>query len=566
MSVSKMAKKNALCKNLTIVETIGNVDVVCSDKTGTLTLNKMTVVSINDYEDIINKHDKSVEEIKMNLPRYKHIVSIGMFCNNAEMDTNNPDNFFGDPTEAALLVLGNKTELSVEKTRNKYKRVYEQPFDSDRKRMTTVYKTKHGYTSFTKGAAESIIELCTHIDTDNGPREITNEDKKLIKDYLNYLSSKALRVLGFASTNFIDAPTKDSNYEQAMTFKGLVGMIDPPREEVYDAVKTCHEAGVQVSMITGDHQITALAIAHQLGIVPLDDQTTMTGVEIDALSDEFLREKVKGCHVYARVSPDNKLRIVQAYKDNGMIAAMTGDGTNDAPALKTADIGIAMGKTGTDVAKGAASILLLDDNFTTIKTAINDGRKITRNIRNVISFILSTNLGTALFIFLFTYLFTLNPLIVTQRLLLDLVTDTMPCIFIGLNPNDFGLMRVKQRKTDKLFDKTMFREIFINTMAIFISTTIVFLTAYLAIGFGGIGNPKDGVKFKALDCLCFITLSLSRILLSLSYISKSKSIFSKEGRPYSGMYVAISISIVLLFLFTFIPGLNKIVETPSSSE
>jgi Ca2+-transporting ATPase len=475
MSVKEMAKKNALCKSLTIVETIGNANVICSDKTGTLTLNKMTVTELGDFDDIISKKTKNVEQAKEDLPRYKHLISICMFCNNADIDFENNNSEVGDPTEIALLYLGQKTELDISRTRDKYKRIFEQPFDSDRKRMTTVYKTKYSYTSFTKGAAESILELCDRIQTKDGVREITTQDKIIIKEFLNLLSQKALRVLGLASKNFVDEPKKGDNYETSMIFEGFVGMIDPPRKEVYDAISTCHEAGVKVAMITGDHQITALAIAKELGIVNQNDNMTLTGIEIDSMSDEQLRNVVKKCCVFARVSPDNKLRIVRAFKANNEITAMTGDGTNDAPALKAADIGIAMGKGGTDVAKGAADILLLDDNFSTIKSAINDGRKITRNIKNVISFIMATNLATALFIFVFTYVFAIDPMIVTQRLLLDLVTDTLPCICIGLNTNNFGLMNKVPKKGEKLFDKAMIIEIILNTLFIFISVSVCFL-------------------------------------------------------------------------------------------
>jgi Ca2+-transporting ATPase len=258
-------------------------------------------------------------------------------------------------------------------------------------------------------------------------------------------------------------------------------MIDPPRPEVFDAIKICHEAQVRVAMITGDHQITALAIAHDIGIVPMDDNTTLSGTQIDAMSDDQLQIAVANCSVYARVSPENKLRIVKAYKKLDMITAMTGDGTNDAPALKEADIGIAMGIAGTDVAKGAASVLLLNDNFATIRTAINDGRVITRNIKNVINFILSTNFGTALFIVLFTYIFGFNAITITQRLLLDLVTDTLPCIFIGLNINDFGIMKGKNRNSEKLIDKGMVIDVLINTLSIFVTQCLIFFVSAAAL-------------------------------------------------------------------------------------
>ncbi|MDR0340873.1 MAG: cation-translocating P-type ATPase [Mycoplasmataceae bacterium] len=560
MSVKAMAKKNALCKSLTIVETIGNATVICSDKTGTLTMNKMSVVSVNDYEDIFNSTPKKIEEVKNDFKRYKHLVSICMFCNNADINFANNNSEIGDPTEIALLYLGKETDLDVTKTRDKYKRVFEQPFDSDRKRMTTVYKTKNGYTSFTKGAAESMLDLCDKIQTKDGIRPITFEDKELIKTYLEKLSANALRVLGLASRNFIEEPIKDANYETGMTFKGLVGMIDPPRKEVYDAVATCHKAGVNIAMITGDHQITALAIAKELGIVNAEDNKTLTGVEIDSMSDEQLKKIVNSCHVYARVSPDNKLRIVKAFKANNEIAGMTGDGTNDAPALKVADIGIAMGKSGTDVAKGAANILLLDDNFSTIKSAINDGRKITRNIKNVISFIMSTNLATALFILLFTYIFAMDPLIVTQRLLLDLVTDTLPCIFIGLNSNDFGLMLQAPNRSNKLFDKQMIKDIIYNTLFIFISVSAAFLISWYAFGISG--NGGTNFEWNSINLICFVTLSLSRILLSFSYVSSTNSIFSKGGKIYKELYFAVFASIILLMIFVLIPGLNEVVKAP----
>jgi Ca2+-transporting ATPase len=405
-----------------------------------------------------------------------------MFCNNAIVEPSNPGSYIGDPTEAALIVLGDKTELDMSKTRDKYERIYEQPFDSTRKLMTTVYQTKKGYVAYTKGAAEMLLDLCSEIETKDGIRHITDADKSLIKDFLNSLSAKALRVLGMASRQLTSAPKKGDNIENDLVFKGLVGMIDPPRPEVYDAIRICHEADVKVAMITGDHQITAMAIAHELKIVPQDNNITLVGTEIDAMSDVQLEQAVKDCCVFARVSPDNKLRIVKTFKRLGKITAMTGDGTNDAPALKEADIGIAMGITGTDVAKGAASVLLLDDNFATIKTAINDGRAITRNIKNVISFILSTNLGTAMFIVLFTYLFGFNAITITQRLLLDLVTDTLPCIFIGLNMNDHGIMKGKNKNGDKLLDKRLLIEVLVNTLSIFITQVIIFTISCATLG------------------------------------------------------------------------------------
>jgi Ca2+-transporting ATPase len=409
-------------------------------------------------------------------------VAIGMFCNNAIVEPDSPGNYIGDPTEAALIVLGDKTELDISKTRDKYNRIYEQPFDSTRKLMTTVYQTKKGYVAYTKGAAEMMLDLCSSIETKDGIRDINENDKEMIRKYLNKLSANALRVLGLASREIDHEPKKGENLENDLVFKGLVGMIDPPRPEVYEAVRVCHQADVKVAMITGDHQITALAIAHELDIVPKDNNITLVGTQIDSMTDQQLEVAVKDCCVFARVSPENKLRIVKTFKKLGKITAMTGDGTNDAPALKEADIGIAMGITGTDVAKGAASVLLLDDNFATIKTAINDGRVITRNIKNVINFILSTNFGTALFIVLFTYIFGFNAITITQRLLLDLVTDTLPCIFIGLNLNDKGIMNGRNKSSEKLLDKKLLIDVLINTLSIFVTQCMIFFISASALG------------------------------------------------------------------------------------
>jgi Ca2+-transporting ATPase len=554
-----MAKKNALCKDLTVVETIGNATVICSDKTGTLTLNKMTVTAVATLNDIIAGEEKTPEEIKEDFIDYKHIISCGMFCNNAELDG---DGFIGDPTEAALLVLGSKTALDVDKTRNAYKRNFEQPFDSVRKMMSTVYKTKKGYVCFTKGAAEALLDRCNKIEIGREVREISEEDKVLIKAFIEKMSAKALRVLGLASKVITNEPQPNEDLEFDMTFLGLVGMIDPPREEVFDAIETCHNAGVKVAMITGDHQITALAIAQNLGIIGKEDNTVILGTQIDQMDEEQLQVAVKNCCVYARVSPDNKLRIVKAFKNNGEITGMTGDGTNDAPALKEANIGIAMGISGTDVAKGAASILLLDDNFTTIKTAINDGRVISRNIKNVINFILSTNFATALFVFLYTYVFGMNPINITQRLLLDLVTDTLPCIFIGLNINNVGIMSKRSNKNDKLLDKNLIIDVLINTFSIFIAVSAVFLTAFLVIK----PTKGDTETENLVCCYSFIALSLSRLLLAFNYVSREQSIFSKEGRVYKTLFMSACVSIILLLILVLVPGLNIISKSPNLSD
>ena len=348
LGVSRMAKKNALVKKLPAVEALGSATVICSDKTGTLTLNKMTVVKSTLYSDIINKNDENTFN--------DDLIKCSCLCNNAYIDN---DKVIGDPTEGCLLTYAKNNGYDIKDIKSN-KVLYEQAFDSVRKRMSAVIKDKKGYLVYCKGAPEELIDVCSYASVDDKLVKLTSEDKDKIKEYCVTMSSKGLRLLGFAMKNINKLPKEGDMIEEDLTFIGIMGIIDPPREEVKHAINTCHEAGIRIIMITGDHKLTATAIAKDLGIYKKGD-LVVDGEELSRMSDLKLRNTIKNISVFARVTPQDKLRIVNALKKNKEIVAMTGDGVNDAPALKTADIGVAMGITGTDVAKDAAAMILLDD-------------------------------------------------------------------------------------------------------------------------------------------------------------------------------------------------------------
>lgn len=392
LGVKRMVKRNALIKKLPAVETLGSATVICSDKTGTLTLNKMTVTQIatDDFSHAIDV--KSMQ----NSPGVQALAYAGALCNDASI---NGKHEIGDPTEIALIPFAQKLGLEQSKLKEEHPRLFEQPFDSDRKRMTTLHEIDNQYVAFTKGAADEILPLCSQIMINNNVRPITEHDQKQIMQLTKSMSADALRVLGFATKVVKNIPDAGTDLENNLTFIGVSGMIDPPREEVAESIQTCRDAGIRTIMITGDHKITALAIAKKLNIYQNGD-LAISGSELDQMSDQQLDEAVKRATVFARVSPADKLRIIQSLKRNGEVTTMTGDGVNDSPALKAADIGVAMGITGTDVAKDVADMILLDDSFTTIAYAIKEGRRVYRNIQKVIQFLLVGNIAeiTTLFV------------------------------------------------------------------------------------------------------------------------------------------------------------------------
>ena len=466
LGVQRMAKKNALIRKLPAVETLGSATVICSDKTGTLTLNKMTVTHIAVNGDFENGTTTPIESAAKQHPAvYKELVYAAALCNDASLDRKGE--IIGDPTEGALIYLAQAFGIDHEALEDDYPRLFEQPFDSERKRMTTVHRINEKWISYTKGAVDEMLPLCTHILTSEGVRPITEADKENITKLCLSMSEDALRVLGFAMRTLTALPTDDDeNVEFDMTFVGVTGMIDPPRKEVADSVRTCRQAGIRTIMITGDHKVTALAIAKELDIYREGD-TVISGEDLDVMTDDELDDAVKTTTVFARVSPADKLRIIQSLKRTGEVAAMTGDGVNDSPALKAADIGVAMGITGTDVAKDAADMILLDDSFTTIAYAIKEGRRVYRNIQKVIQFLLVGNIAEILTLFVATLFNWDAPLLAVHILWVNLATATLPALALGVDPASKNIMKHKPVKSGTLFEKDLVRRVI--TQGIFVA-------------------------------------------------------------------------------------------------
>ena len=439
LGVQRMAKKNALIRKLPAVETLGNATVICSDKTGTLTLNKMTATKIAVNGDFETGTPTQVENASDQHPGvYKELIYAAALCNDASFDPDRKGEIIGDPTEGALIYMAQAFGIDHERLEDEYPRLYEQPFDSERKRMTTVHSIAGKVVAYTKGAVDEMLPLCTQIMTAQGIRPITDGDRENVLSLCSEMSQEALRVLGFSMRILPKIPEEDENIEFQMTFIGVVGMIDPPRKEVADSVQICRNAGIRTVMITGDHKVTALAIARELGIYQ-EGNTILTGDELDAMDDEALDAVVGTATVFARVSPADKLRIIQSLKRIGEVTAMTGDGVNDAPALKKADIGVAMGITGTEVSKDAAAMILADDNFATIVKAVVNGRSVYANIKNAIQFLLSGNTA-GIFCVLYASLLALPvPFQPVHLLFINLLTDSLPAIAIGMEPPEEGL-------------------------------------------------------------------------------------------------------------------------------
>ena len=526
LGVSRMAKKNALVKKLPAVEALGSATVICSDKTGTLTLNKMTVVKSTLYSDIINKNDENTFN--------DDLIKCSCLCNNAYIDK---DKVIGDPTEGCLLTYAKNNGYDIKDIKSN-EVLYEQAFDSVRKRMSAVIKDKKEYLLYCKGAPEELIDVCSYACVDDKLVKLTSEDKDKIKEYCVTMSSKGLRLLGFAMKNINNLPKEGDMIEEDLTFIGIMGIIDPPRVEVKHAINTCHEAGISVIMITGDHKLTARAIAKDLGIYKKGD-LVVDGETLSKMSDLKLRNTIKDISVFARVTPQDKLRIVNALKKNKEIVAMTGDGVNDAPALKKADIGVAMGITGTDVAKDAAAMILLDDNFTTIEAAVKEGRRVYRNIQKVIQYLLAGNIAEVLTIFV-SMLFNLpSPLLAVHILFINLVTDTLPSLALGIDPASPNVMKHKPVKEGSLFERGLvFR---IGFYGVFLA--IITLVAYF------IGQDDS---YNVGMTMAFTVLCLSQIFHSLNQSSSITSLFSKDYPRNKMLFLSMVGSIIFLLIVLFV--------------
>lgn len=549
LGVQRMAKKNALVKSLPAVETLGSASVICCDKTGTLTLNKMTVTCVAVGDDFAKGQETPVAALRETYGAevYGDLLDGCALCVNAKLDPDTPGNILGDPTEGALVLFAQSLGIDPEEYEEKHERLFEQPFDSDRKRMSVINDMGGRNMAYTKGAVDEMLPLCTHIRTAEGVRAITDEDRAQVLALVGKMSEKALRVLGFAVRELPAVPEEEgADIEEQLTFVGVTGMIDPPRKEVISAVDACHTAGIRVVMITGDHKITAMAIARELHIFR-EGNTVISGTELNAMSDDELKEAVKNCVVFARVSPSDKLRIIRAIRSNGEVAAMTGDGVNDSPALKEADIGVAMGITGTDVAKDAADMILLDDNFATIESAIREGRRVYRNIQKVIQFLVAGNIAEILILFIAVCIgLPEMPIEAVHILLINLATDSLPAVALGVDPASKNIMKHPPVKSGTLFEKGMVVRIIVH--GLFISAA-----AWAAYLIGTYCFAHDHVQAMTMT---FIVLSVSQLAHALNQRSNTDSVF-KHGQghnPY--LWGAIGVSLVIVALVVFVPPLQ----------
>ena len=571
IGVQKMVKKNAIVKKLPAVETLGSSTVICSDKTGTLTQNKMTVEKIfwnNARRDLTNIQENEIDE------QLKKLVYANMLCNDTKISEGG--DLTGDPTETALVDMAFKLDFDPT-IYEQAPRLQEIPFDSDRKLMTTVNKVYDKYIVYTKGGIDELLNRCVAY-------EINGEIKKDLDVYANKIrqenedmAKEALRVLGCGYKEIDHIPSKEEmkDIEKDLIFIGMVGMIDPPREEAKAAVAKCKTAGIKTVMITGDHKITASAIAKKLGILENDDEA-ITGLDLEKMTDEELEQNVRRYSVYARVSPEHKVRIVKAWQKNGEIVAMTGDGVNDSPALKTADIGCSMGIVGTDVAKEAADVILTDDNFATIVSAVEEGRRIYDNILKVIQFLLSSNIGEIIVLFLATLLTPLfckwfgiqNPSLVEillpiHILWINLVTDSLPALALAFDPANEDIMERKPMKTSKgIFTKGMTRRIIYQGTMIGLLTLGAFIIGLATTNTEIEGLSLDQSKIEVGQTMAFITLALSELIHVFNIRDNKKSIFKTGILSNKKLLGAIAISASLILVILFVEPLRKIFGIP----
>lgn len=544
LGTEKMAKENAIIKDLKAVEGLGAVSVICSDKTGTLTQNKMTVQKV--YVD--NKLIEGRELKKDNLA-HRFLINNALLCNDSVTVEGKE---IGDPTEVALVNLGEELHLDELVIREKYQRISEIPFDSDRKLMSTVNMVNSKLVLFTKGALDVLINKVNYVADSHGIRKLNDEERKEIISVNKQLSEQGLRILAFAYKELQDKEEITKEDENDYVFTGLISMIDPPRVESKDAVHKCIMAGIKPVMITGDHKVTAAAIAREIGIMGKDD-IAVEGLEIDKLNDEQLKEKVKNISVYARVSPEHKIRIVRAWQSSGEIVAMTGDGVNDAPALKQADIGVTMGITGTEVSKDAASVILTDDNFSTIVKAVENGRNIYNNIKNSIKFLLSGNLSAIIAVLYCAIINLPMPFAAVHLLFINLLTDSMPAIAIGMEKSNGNLLKEKPRgRNESILNKELLKIVAFEGIIISIFTIISF--------YGG--NPN--LNPKAASTMAFSTLCLARLFHGFN-CRGNQSIFKLGITTNIYSICAFLVGVLLLSTVLFIPPLKIVFNVVSLS-
>ena len=541
IGVTKMAKKNSIIRKLPAVETLGSSSVICSDKTGTLTQNKMQVTKIAN----INGETNDKEYIKW-------LIGMTTMCTDVEISRENGKiELTGEPTEKAIVNKAldegqNKIELY-----NVMKRVKDIPFDSSRKMMTTIHKIPTGYRVITKGAPDILLKRCNKVYENGNVTTLDYSKTKLIENQNNKMADEALRVLAIAYLDIPSLPSKidSENIEKNLIFIGLIGMIDPPREGVKEAVTTCKKAGIKTVMITGDHIITAKAIAKDLGILRGSD-LAITGEELDKIPQSILQKNIMNYSVFARVTPEHKVRIVKAYQSTGAVVAMTGDGVNDAPALKNADIGIAMGKNGTDVAKNAADMVLTDDNFVTIVEAVKQGRNIFDNIKKAVHFLIATNIGEIVTIFLGLLLGLKSPLLAIQLLWINLVTDSLPAIALGLEKPEADIMNKKPRDNKKgIFADGLWQKIIAEGIMLGALTLVAF----------SLGNYLYGIEVAR--TMAFVSLGLLELIHSFN-IKSDESIFKVglfENKYLMGAFILGAILQVVVLVIPSVAEIFKLV-------
>ena len=544
----KMAKEHAIIRKLQAVEGLGSVSIICSDKTGTLTQNKMTV---EDY--YVNGQRIFAKDIDRQAQGQKQLLRYSILCN----DSTNVDGVeIGDPTETALINLGSKLGAEAGYVREKFPRMSEIPFDSDRKLMSTAHVLENGPVMITKGAVDVLLTRMNRIWKNGEVHELTDEEKNAIEKQNQEFSRGGLRVLAFAYKDIEEGHQLTLEDEQDLIFVGLISMMDPPREESAQAVAECIRAGIKPIMITGDHKITAAAIAKRIGILK-EESEACEGSEIDNLSDEELKNFVEGISVYARVSPEHKIRIVRAWQEKGNIVSMTGDGVNDAPALKQADIGVAMGITGSEVSKDAASMVLTDDNFATIIKAVENGRNVYKNIKGSIQFLLSGNFGGILAVLYAAIAGLPVPFAPVHLLFINLLTDSLPAIALGLEPHTKAVMDEKPRPmNESILTKDFITKIGIEGLSIGVTTMIAFMIGY-----------RSGNAVLA-STMAFGTLCTARLVHGFNCKSDRPLIFTK--RFFNNIYLigAFLLGIVLITSVLMIPALDSIfkVQTLSISQ
>ncbi len=572
LGMQEMIKRHALIRKLPAVETLGSATAICSDKTGTLTQDKMMAVQIYVDRTILSVSGKgynpagefSDDRRPVDLGGYPGsnlLLRAGLLCNDArleeDLDSEEGENWrmVGDPTEGALVVAAAKAGFWREELEQDYPRLAEIPFDSERKRMATIHPDPKwgGYVAYVKGAPDIVIELCQQVVEDGQERPLTAEKRRRILEVNEALSSNALRVLGVAYRPLPEVPKTPTveETERDLTFVGLIGMIDPARPEVKEAIELARQAGIETIMITGDYKNTAVAIADELALLSPGGRV-LTGVELDQLDDETFADMVEEVEVYARVSPQHKVRIVEALKKRGHVVAMTGDGVNDAPALKRANIGVAMGITGTDVSKETADMVLTDDNYASIVSAVEEGRVIYANIRKFVYYLLSCNVGEILIIFLAMIAGWPVPLTPIMLLVLNLVTDGAPALALGMEKGDPGIMKQPPRRPDEpMINRQMVRGIAIQTVAITAATLSAFI----------VGLRWFPDNLAAAQTMAFATLSISELFRAYTSRSEQYSLRSIGVFSNKWMQWAVLVSVIIVLAIIYVPFLDPIFET-----